>query len=176
MLRDVNERPYFEVLDGIEYEKVSPNFAHSFVQKAIARIMDECADGSGAALTELHTRVGRVDGTESMLVPDIAFFKIAAILAFQDEDRLIPPTAPEIAVEIRSPNDRPGLREAKIVKYLATGSRLVLDIDPRTRTVIAHARDGVQNFARSSRFTHTQAPWLAFELDDLFRDLDRFHL
>jgi Uma2 family endonuclease len=43
--------------------------------------------------------------------------------------------APDLAVEVLSPDDRPGKRNAKIQAYLAGGTRLVWVVDPDNSTV-----------------------------------------
>lgn len=46
--------------------------------------------------------------------------------------------APDLAVEVRSPNDRPGEIGRKIADYLAHGVRAVWDVDPDARTITVH--------------------------------------
>ena len=46
--------------------------------------------------------------------------------------------APDIVVEILSPDDRPGYVRDKIEMWLDAGATLVWEIDPRTRTVTIH--------------------------------------
>ena len=48
------------------------------------------------------------------------------------------PFAPDLAVEVRSPNDRDDEVEEKIQLWLAAGSLLVWDVDPENRTVVVH--------------------------------------
>jgi Uma2 family endonuclease len=48
------------------------------------------------------------------------------------------PFGPDLAVEVRSPNDRDEEVEEKIQLWLAAGSQLVWDVDPRARTVVVH--------------------------------------
>jgi len=60
----------------------------------------------------------------------------------------------------------------KIARYLATGSALVLDVDPKTRRIVAHAADGIREYARGEHFDHPTLPWLRFEVDTIFADLD----
>ena len=50
--------------------------------------------------------------------------------------------APDLAVEVLSPDDRPRLVAAKVVEYLAVGVRLVWVIDPETERATAHRADG----------------------------------
>jgi Uma2 family endonuclease len=49
---------------------------------------------------------------------------------------------PDLAAEVVSPNDFYSEVEEKVVEYLRAGVRLVWVINPRTRTVRVHRRDG----------------------------------
>ena len=49
-----------------------------------------------------------------------------------------PPFAPDLPVEIRSPDDRDRNVARKVEIYLAYGSRLVLDVHPKRKTIVAH--------------------------------------
>lgn len=46
--------------------------------------------------------------------------------------------APDLAVEVRSPDDRAGEIAEKIREYLTSGARLVWLLDPRSRTLTVH--------------------------------------
>lgn len=50
--------------------------------------------------------------------------------------------APDLAVEVRSPDDRPGELAARMRDYFAAGTRCVWVVDPDARTVTVHAPDG----------------------------------
>lgn len=52
--------------------------------------------------------------------------------------------APDLAVEIRSPSDRPGAVLAKVGDWLEAGSLLVWVIDPQHREVSVYRADGSQ--------------------------------
>ena len=52
--------------------------------------------------------------------------------------------APEIAVEVRSPGDRPGAVLAKVGDWLDAGSHLVWVVDPARRLVTVYRADGSQ--------------------------------
>ena len=82
-----------------------------------------------------------------------------------------PPVAPDIAVEVWSPTNDRAFLDRKIAKCLATGSLLVLDVDPRARTIVAHAADGVRTFDHGERFEHAAVPWLAFDVAEAFKGL-----
>lgn len=50
--------------------------------------------------------------------------------------------APDLAIEVVSPNDSASDVHEKVAEYLAAGSRLVWVIYPRTRTVVIHRANG----------------------------------
>lgn len=52
--------------------------------------------------------------------------------------------APTLAVEVLSPNDRPGAVLAKVGQWLEAGTALVWVIDPSARTARAYRADGSQ--------------------------------
>ena len=52
------------------------------------------------------------------------------------------PLAPDLAVEIRSPDDRAGAVAEKVTNYLDAGTRLVWVIDPAGRRVTVYRADG----------------------------------
>jgi Uma2 family endonuclease len=85
-----------------------------------------------------------------------------------------PPFSPEIAAEVKSPGDGAAYLQAKFARYLATGSKLVLDVDPAKGTIVAHADGDVRRFSDGETFAHPAIPWLRFELRDIFSILDRF--
>ena len=51
------------------------------------------------------------------------------------------PGAPDLAVEVLSPEDRPGPVRRKVAEWLAAGSLAVWVVDPRARTVTVHEPD-----------------------------------
>jgi hypothetical protein len=48
----------------------------------------------------------------------------------------------------------------------------VLDVHPRKRTIVAHSSDDVRTFGKADHFAHEAAPRLAFDVAELFSDLD----
>ena len=86
-------------------------------------------------LGDVLTEVGVVlaQNPDTVFAPDIAFIK---------RDRVPAATprgfwrgAADLAVEVLSPDDRPGEVRQKIAEYLRRGTPLVLVIDPEQRTV-----------------------------------------
>ena len=72
---------------------------------------------------------------DTVRAPDFAF--IAAGRAATPE-RGFMPGAPDLAVEVLSPDDRPGYVREKVAEWLEAGTRAVWIVDPRKRTVVVH--------------------------------------
>lgn len=69
--------------------------------------------------------------------PDLAFVGRERFEAVGDVTTAFP-GAPDLAVEVLSPNDRPGDVHAKVADYLAAGTRLVWIVDPEARSVLVY--------------------------------------
>ena len=172
IVRTLMDRPEVEYLDGRPYPKMSPKATHSFVQGAFIRLFYEKGAGIGKCLPELHSRVGTVDSTKTLFVPDVAFILNTRWNAWPREELEEPPFAPDIVVEVRSPGENGKFRRKKIARYLSTGAQIVFDVDPRTRTIYVHDSTGTHALARGDRFSDTRFPWLTFDVAEVFADLD----
>ena len=53
------------------------------------------------------------------------------------------PGAPDLAVEVLSPDDRAAAVLAKVQSWLDAGSAAVWVVDPKTRTVSVYSKDGM---------------------------------
>lgn len=167
--RGIDERPHLEWLDGVERPaEVSPNPGHGLVALAFARIIDDCGAAFGAAGVEVHIRLDDRPGKRTVLMPDVSFFRADSLRGLSEEDRLLPNVPPDVIVEVRSPNDRPGFREEKIRRYLAWGCPLVFDADPATRTIVAHTASETRTFRSGEAFSDPAFSWLTFPVDKVF--------
>ncbi len=74
---------------------------------------------------------------DTVLAPDVAFVARARVEA-AGRVRAYWPGAPDLVVEIISPNDRYTEVDEKVADWLAYGARLVFVVNPRRRTVAVH--------------------------------------
>ncbi|MGZ3543161.1 MAG: hypothetical protein ACXVAF_18575 [Vulcanimicrobiaceae bacterium] len=74
---------------------MSPKRTHALVQLAIAIILKRCAGHSGQVGPEWRFKVGVADGTQTSLVPDIAYVSRDRLLTLPKEAREEPPFDPE---------------------------------------------------------------------------------
>ncbi len=172
MARGIDTKPYLEWLDGVESVAVSPNTPHGIAAAQMLQLLDRQGGAFGQAMPELHVRLS----DRTVLLPDVAFYRIGALLAVPREERLIPSIPAEVLVEVRSPNDRPGFREEKIRRYLAWGTPLVFDVDPSARALVVHTATGERRLTQADTFADPLVPWLTFEVHEIFDRLDRLEL
>jgi Uma2 family endonuclease len=69
--------------------------------------------------------------------PDAAFVRSDRLREITNRKKYVP-FAPDQAVEVLSPDDRPDSVEEKVQEWLAAGSRMVWTVDPGARTVTVH--------------------------------------
>ena len=77
---------------------------------------------------------------DTVRAPDVAFVRHERIP--DPIPKGYAPFAPDLAVEVLSPDDRPGEVSEKIADWLAAGTRLVWIIDPEKRNGRVHRADG----------------------------------
>ena len=133
-------KPYSEFVCGEAIQKPMPTADHSAIQIFLGSLLlGFCREsGLGRAYTEFRCIFGP-PGRERAFVPD---------LSFVTKDRL--PTgaylyeAPDLAVEILSPDQETGRFVEKIQFYLLHGVQMVWVIDPEAQTisVLVPGQDG----------------------------------
>jgi Uma2 family endonuclease len=165
--------PETEWILGRAVRKVSPFRTHALLQAALSAVMRAWADGRGDAGTEWRFRPAPAGEIRRPLVPDISYVSDARLAGLEGHDLEAPPFSPDVAVEIRSPGDRARNLEHKIAVYLATGSTLVIIVDPRDRTVRLHDADGIRVLHGDDVIEHPAMPGFALALPALFAPLDR---
>ena len=172
MYARISEKPYIEFHAGRKLRKVSPSFGHGIVETTLSRIFFRCAGKRGAVLTECHFDMSIQLGAKTILVPHVAFVRKERLFGLSDDFLQIPAFAPDVAVEIRAPSDRPGEREWKIATYLEAESALVLDVALKERAIHAFTAAGSASFSRDETFAMEVAPWLRFDVAEAFADLE----
>ncbi|MGB9650574.1 MAG: Uma2 family endonuclease, partial [Candidatus Cybelea sp.] len=90
-----------------------------------------------------------------------------------DEELEVPPLAPDISVEILSPDDRRVDIDSKIDVYLRAGSLLVIVVDPQSRAVELHDRDKMVRLDENGIVEHWALPQFWYPVRELFAVLRR---
>jgi len=167
------EKPYIELIDGLDVRKMSPKRRHGRLQGKLFTILDAWAGERGEVAPEWRFWLVPSGARRTSLVPDVAYLSRERADTLDDVLLEAPPLSPDISVEVRSPGDPLRNIERKIELYLASGTKLVLDVDPKSRSITAHDGARVRTFTSMDRFEHPAAPGLTFEVGALFTASER---
>lgn len=124
-----------ELVRGELRMMVPPGFEHGWLQSRIGSRLANFVESRnlGVVLGEIGFVLARKPDT--VRAPDIAFIRAGRVAG------RIPgyvEGAPDLAVEILSPDDRPGYVRDKVAEWLEAGAGAVWVVDPRNRTVTVH--------------------------------------
>jgi Uma2 family endonuclease len=158
------KKPYIEVLDGEKLPDVSPKDAHGYLAAGVVANIRPWSRDRGGVGVEIRHYFLRPDGTWSSLLPDVSFMSFARYPLEGDDPH--PRIAPDIAVEIVSPGDRPSRIRRKVETYLEYGSAVVLVLYPERRRAVIHRAD------RSVEEREARGKWVLEPFDDLVLDWD----
>lgn len=124
-----------ELVKGVIVTMPPPKAIHGIVQAEIAALLRDVIRPKrlGWIVTESGAVLDR--DPDTVRGPDVAFYSIARQPTVPDDYFEI---APDLAVEVLSPDDRRSRVRAKIREYIAAGVRLVWLVDPETRTVLEY--------------------------------------
>lgn len=159
----------YELVRG-ELRRMSPaGSRHGAVAMTFGRMLDQhvTAHGLGrvfAAETGFWLR----RGPDTVRAPDVAFVRRERLT---DE---LPdgfwPGAPDLAVEVLSPNDAFGEVQEKVFDWLAAGARMVVVADPRRRSITVYrSRHDVRVLEEADDFDGSEVvPDWCVRVGDLF--------
>jgi Uma2 family endonuclease len=169
----IETKPETEWVRGRPLQKVSPGRTHSQLQGALTMQLSGWATDRGEAGPEWRFRVAPPGEVRRPLVPDVAYVSNERLRPLSDEELEIPPLAPDVAVEILSPDDRRVDVDSKIDVYLRAGSSLVIVVDPQRRAVELHDPDKTIGLDENSAIEHPALPGFRYLVTDLFAVLRR---
>jgi Uma2 family endonuclease len=82
---------------------------------------------------------------DTVRAPDVAFVTRERVPVTETTGYAA--AAPDLAVEVLSPGDRPGEVLAKVAEWLSAGARLVWVVDPERRLARVYRHDGSESIA-----------------------------
>jgi len=169
----IETEPAMEWLLGRPIQKVSPRYAHALFQRLFAERLGAWAHDRGRVGTEWRFWLAPDGEPERYLVPDVAYLSYARLGRDERAAAEEPHVAPDVAVEIRSPDDRNILVLHKIDVYLRAGTTLVILVDPLKRTCILHDAERETTLHDADTISHAAMPGFHFNLSAPFAMLDR---
>ncbi|HEY6236842.1 MAG TPA: Uma2 family endonuclease [Candidatus Elarobacter sp.] len=163
--------PATELIDGRLVQKMSPKRRHQELELRWTLALRAWAGDGGGTIHEWRHEFRAPGHSFASLVPDVAYLSRESLDALGPAASEAPPRAPEIAVEILSAGESERHLTWKIGAYLAAGTRVVFVVDPPKRTVVAHARDGVERFGPGDVVRNGAMAGLAYAIDAMFEGL-----
>jgi Uma2 family endonuclease len=121
-----------------------PGFVRGVVVVKIARLISEFADSRGAGIVAADTGYTLERNPDTVRAPDVSFVRRERVPS--PLPRGYAEFAPDLAVEVLSPGNRPGEVLAKIGDWLKAGTRLVWIVDPIRRSARVYRADGTEAF------------------------------
>ena len=126
-----------ELVRGEFRELIPPSFEHGRVAMRIgARIVNYVEAHGLGTVVAAETGFLLSRDPDTVRAPDVAFVRASRRAGAK---RGYYPGAPDLAVEVLSPDDRPGYVREKIAEWLDAGTIAVWVVDPREQTVAVHA-------------------------------------
>ena len=167
-------KPPIESFRGRLVPKVSPRRRHGVLQLEIGAILQGWARGRGDVATEWRFYLLPPKGRWSSLVPDVAYVSYERLPKNAPSAQREKPTiAPDLAIEVLSPNDSKRILDEKIELYLEFGATAVLVVDPDTRSILRiDGRRARTRFCEGATFTDADFPGLAIDVSALFAAAD----
>ena len=166
-------KPETEWVRGRALQKVSPQRDHSFLQGELYTQLKLWAKGRGEVGPEWRFRVAPSGAVRRPLVPDVAYISNERLRPLSDEELQVPPLAPDVAVEILSPDDRRPDVDDKIRTYLQAGSSLVIVVDSERRRVELHDPCTTGYVDEGGAIEHEALPGFSYSVRELFDVLKR---
>jgi Uma2 family endonuclease len=164
-------KPAIEMVRGRWEPKMSPQRRHAILQFRLCAVLNAWAGERGEVGSEWRCYILPPEEKPSSLVPDVAYFSFERMPPELGELREKPTIAPDIAVEILSPDDRRHLLDEKIAIYLSNGCRLVIVVDPQARSAEMHEPRGTNAFDERAVTTCAAYADLRIDLKKLFAKL-----
>ena len=136
-----------ELVRGVLVVREPAGYTHGRVAMNVAMKLGTHVEHGGAGqLFAAETGFTLARKPDTVRAPDVAFVRRDRLL--DPATRGFPDLAPDLVVEVLSPDDRPGEVLAKVADWLSAGTRLVWVIDPERRAARVYRADGSQSFIR----------------------------
>ena len=157
----------YELVEGVLVEMTPPGDEHAAVAAVIAEVLGSFVrhQGIGEIRVEGGFLVGR--NPDTVRAPDIAF--IAKERLIRPRPKGYYPGAPDVAIEILSPNDTFYEVQERIEAWLSAGAKSVWLVDPARCLVMVHShRYQRQVFEASDTLSDPAIPGFSVKVAELF--------
>jgi Uma2 family endonuclease len=138
-----------ELVGGRLVVREPAGFQHGVIAARVTRRMEEyVATHDLGVVVAAETGFKLSTNPDTVRAPDAGFIAKARIPDPLPRGYL--PLAPDLAVEVLSPDDRPGDVLSKVAEWLNAGSALVWVIDPQQRIARVYRENGTESLVREA--------------------------
>ena len=133
-----------ELVRGVMIVREPAGFRHGDVAMAVSLAIGQFLRSHNLGrLLAAETGFMLFTNPDTVRAPDVAFVSHDRIP--DPPPRGFAPFAPDLAVEVLSPDDRPGEVLEKVADWLSAGTRLIWEIDPERRVARVYRADGTMS-------------------------------
>lgn len=141
-VEDLYELPddglHYELIGGRLVAEPSPGAQHGVVAATLVGFLAHyLRDHRHGVVLTCDTGFVLHRSPDTVRAPDVAFIRRERYLNLQEPRKAIP-GAPDLAIEVLSPNNREQEMHAKVADYLAAGTTLVWIVDPEHEHVCSY--------------------------------------
>jgi Uma2 family endonuclease len=126
-----------ELINGRVRTMTPPGYRHGLVSQRLAELLSAHVRSQRLGFVTTETGFVLRRQPDTVRAPDVAFVSKARHERVGATDAFFP-GPPDLAAEVRSPDDRLGRHRAKVRSWLAAGCRLVWVIDPKRRSATVY--------------------------------------
>ena len=139
-----------ELVRGVMVVREPPGFRHGAIAVNLAILLGQFVRAHDLGLVLSESGFVLFSSPDTVRGPDVSFVRRQRVP--DPIPRGFVRFAPDLAVEILSPNDRPGEVLEKVADYLNAGTHLVWIIDPDHRQARVHRANGTLAILSESEF------------------------
>jgi Uma2 family endonuclease len=131
-----------ELVRGVLVVREPPGLRHGRIATEFAAALAPHVRANGLGRVYIESGFKLASNPDTVRGPDLSFISKARLP--EPEPVGFPELAPDLVVEILSPDDRPGDILGKVADYLSAGINLVWVIDPERRLARVYRSDGTE--------------------------------
>jgi Uma2 family endonuclease len=162
----------YELIKGTVVKMTQPGFSHGVYSARLSAALFTFVEARGLGLVTQEAGFKLESEPDTVRAPDVSFVSRERIGSTTLPRGYIQ-GAPDLAIEVLSPNDRPGYVRRKVNDWLVHGARAVWVVDPERRTLTVYTPDGHARVLTADQTLEggDLLPAFRFALSRLFGDL-----
>ncbi len=153
-----------ELIGGQIVRMPPPSHRHDRIKNQINNLIYWFLRTTGRRDLECLVETGARVGTHDTFLPDVSLVRRDR---FSDDQRILQ-GAPDLAIEVVSPDDRPAVIDSKVEAYLAGGANAVWLVHPETRSVTIRTPDATRPLSAGQQIDNPLLPGFSIAVSEFF--------